>query len=112
MKLITRKETNAILGFGENDDFSYQEETGYPMFISQDLAFPTNYIEIYEVEEIPEEVIEKGYACYCYTEEDQFYWNPSIEIPDEGNIYGISNSLYNQILGDYRTRLATEVSER
>ena len=107
--LITDKETNAIISYGNPEDLSYQEETGYPMFVSQNVAFPTSYVNVIEVSEIPEEVLSKGYGNYCYTEEDQFYWNPKIEVPEEGNIYNMPNALYDQILDDYREKLLKEV---
>lgn len=95
--LIAHKKRNRIMEYGNSEDFTYQEETNYPMFISKNVAFATEDVNTFEVSEIPEEVLTNGIYNYCYTEEDLFYWDPNIEVPDEGNTYGIPNSVYREI---------------
>ena len=47
-------------------------ENGYPRLVQENVAFPTDMVNVYEVENIQEGVeVEK----YCYTPEKGFYKN-------------------------------------
>lgn len=104
MYIATIKEDNSnrLIMMGEALDYM---SNGYPRFIKEDIAFPDWMVDIYEVSEVPSEVIPEK---YCYTETDGFYINPNYIEPDATNTYGILDETYHQILDDYTMQLIEE----
>ena len=103
MYIAVAKEGNVVFDYGT--EVSYLEN-GYPVLngSGEPIAYPTTLFDLFEVESLPE-----GYyrTKYCYTVESQFQLNPVWNEPT--NVYGISDSIFNQILEDYRTTLYKEV---
>lgn len=107
MYLITVKEDNSnkILMMGEALDYM---SNGYPRLVNENVAFPDWMVNVHEVSEVPSEVIPEK---YCYTEADGFYINPNWIEPNPDNTYeGVSDEVFEQILSDYREKLAEEVA--
>lgn len=102
MFVITTKEENIVIAFGELIDYL---DNGYPMLVNENIAFPIDYVNVYEIEEFPEEIID---GKYCYTSEKGFYDNPNWIDPDPGNVYGINDIVYHQIIDDYTNMLIEE----
>lgn len=75
MYIITNKEDNRIFEIGEQLDYM---SNGYPRIIEKNIAFPTEMVNVHEVEEIPENVEREK---YCYTEEQGFYENENYVEP-------------------------------
>lgn len=73
--ILNRKEDNAMLCFGTS--LSYLDN-GYPFFVNENIAFPINEVNVYEVAELPQEVEAEK---WCYTEADGFYPNPNYREP-------------------------------
>lgn len=69
MYLITDKIDNKIIEYGEKLDYL---ENGYPRLINENVAFPTELVDVNQVDEIPDFVEREK---YCYTEEKGFYKN-------------------------------------
>ena len=105
MYLITRKEDNVCLNFGNELDYI---SNGYPRIVEKDIAFVKENVNVFEVTELPEDFKQ---GKHCYTEEKGFYVNPDYVEPDPTNTYGIPDELFNQIKSDYREQIAQEVSE-
>ena len=97
MFIITEKEHNIIIMMGKELD--YMEVNGYPRLVEEDVAFPTEMVNVHEVETVPEEV-EDG--KYCYTEAEGFYANPDWREP---NPYNVTEEVYNAIIDDYTATL-------
>lgn len=65
---ILTNHKNVIIAISETIDY---QSNGNPLVDNGSLAFAKNQVkEVYEVAEVPEEVIE---GKYCYTEEKGFY---------------------------------------
>ena len=96
MYIITEKNRKEILGMGKCLDYM---ENGYPRLIEENIAFPTEMVDIYEVETVPEEV---ELFKYCYDTEQGFYFNPDWREPTP------PEQLYT--LDEAATILAQEVS--
>lgn len=75
MYVITNKKDNRIFEIGS--ELEYQNN-GYPFLKDKRISFPDYAVNVYEVETVPEEIIEEK---YCYTEEKGFYKNPSYVEP-------------------------------
>lgn len=80
MYIITEKEENRIINFGKELDYL---ENGYPRLVEENISFPNEMVNIYELNEIPENIeVEK----YCYTEEKGFYknnkWKPYFSVEE------------------------------
>ena len=75
MVIITVKEDNRILNIGKELDYM---DNGYPRIVEKNIAFPTEMVNVYELEEIPENIEPEK---YCYTTEKGFYENESYEEP-------------------------------
>lgn len=97
MFIIAEKKEHRILNMGAR--LGYQEVNGYPWLLDENIAFPTEMVDVSEVETVPEEVTA---GLYCYTKEEGFYLNPNWEEP---NKYGIPNEIVNQIQEDTITKL-------
>ena len=93
MFLITSKKDNSVLNC--DTELEYMEN-GYPKLLNENIIFPVNFVNIFNIDKIPEEVI-TNLSKYCYTEENGFYENPNYEEP---NKYGINNELLQQIQDD------------
>ena len=102
MYLIIVKEDNRITAMGKTLDYM---SNGYPRLIDENVAFPTELVNVYEVSEVPSDVIPEK---YCYTEAEGFYINPNYVEPDPTNIYNIPDEAYHQILDDYTMQLIEE----
>ena len=85
-------------------------DNGYPVILTDEdkwMAYTAEY-GVHEVSEVPEEVIPEK---YCYTEAEGFYINPNWKEPNPDNTYeGVSDEVFEQILSDYREKLAEEVA--
>ena len=103
MFLITIKEDNSnrIRMMGKRLDYM---ANGYPRLIDENVAFPTEMVDVHEVESVPDEVIPEK---YCYTEADGFYLNPNYVEPDATNTYGIPDETYHTIINDITTEVAS-----
>ena len=102
MFLITIKEDNSnrIRMMGKRLDYM---ANGYPRLIDENVAFPTEMVDVHEVESVPDEVIPEK---YCYTEADGFYLNPNYVEPDPTNIYNIPDETYHAIINDLTSEVA------
>ena len=100
MYLITLKDDNRLMMMGEALDYM---SNGYPRLIDEDIAFPTDMVNVHEVSEVPLEVIPEK---YCYTESEGFYINPNWVEPDATNTYGIPDETYHAIINDLTTEVA------
>ena len=107
MYIITSKENNMILNFGNTLDYM---SNGYPRLTEEDIYFPTEFVNVHQNVEVSDEV-KANPSKYCYIESEGFYLNPDYVEPDPTNTYGISDELFNQIKSDYREKIAQEVSE-
>lgn len=106
MYIIVRKEDNTISGIGKFLDYL---DNGYPRLVEEDIAFVSEQVNVFEVDSIPAEVIP---AKYCYTEAEGFYINPNWKEPNPDNTYeGVSDEVFEQILSDYREKLAGEAAD-
>lgn len=89
MYIVTSRKDNRILLSGK--ELGYQKN-GYPVLVDKETSFPSDMVDIYEIDYIPEEV---DYERYCYNSDDGFYINPNwVEITNQ---YGISDEVYRQI---------------
>lgn len=52
---------------------------GYPLNVETRTAYPSDMVDVYEVETIPEGIVSEQ---YCYTPEEGFYPNPNYREPD------------------------------
>lgn len=52
---------------------------GYPFDPEKKTAYPSNLVDVHEVETIPEGIVPEQ---YCYTPEEGFYPNPNYREPD------------------------------
>lgn len=102
MYLITQKNTNIMIGYGEKLE---HWSNGYPVLADEKLAFVSDTVEIYEVTEVEKQVVP---LQYCYNPEMGFYLNPNWQEPTE-NPYGLTAEQVAEIEQDYRDRLAQEV---
>lgn len=75
MYVITGKQYNEI--FSMCKELKYWDN-GYPVNVDINTAYPTAMVNVYEVEPIPENVVE---AKYCYTPEKGFYENENWQPP-------------------------------
>ena len=101
MYLITIKDDNRLMMMGEALDYM---SNGYPRLVDENVAFPTEMVNVHEVSEVPSEVIPEK---YCYTVEQGFYLNPDYVEPDLTNIYGISDETYHAIINDITSEVAS-----
>ena len=76
MYLLTGSENKEIIAFGEELDYM---PNGYPRLVKENVAFVKEFVNVYEVPEIPENV-EPG--RYCYDEETGFYKNTDYREPE------------------------------
>ncbi len=101
MYIITSKNLKTIIGIGENVDYL---SNGYPRITEQNVAFPTEMVDVYEVSYMPEYVTENK---YCYTPDQGFYENPNWSEP---NKFGLTDEQLAELEQDYRNKLAMEVN--
>ena len=99
MYIITTKDDNRIMATDRRIKYL---PNGYPMLIDTNIAFASEIVNVYEVSEVPSEVIPEK---YCYTEADGFYINPNYVEPDPTNPYGLPDETVNQIIDDYTLSL-------
>lgn len=99
MYIICLKDNEMILAIG-NDAITLPN--GYPMLKDSNTSFPTEMVDVYEVESVPSEVTPEK---YCYTEAEGFYINPDYVEPDPTNTYGIPDETYHAIIDDYTAEL-------
>ena len=73
MYVLTRKEDDVVMHVSET--LNRQEVNNYYLINNNTLAIPPEFCkDVYEVEEVPEEVIGTP-EKYCYTTEQGFYKN-------------------------------------
>lgn len=96
MFIITVKESHEIMAMGAELDHM---SNGYPRLVNENIAFPPEMVDIYEVASVPAEVEP---AKYCYTPADGFTPNPDYREP---NPYGVPEEIYNAIIDDYTMEL-------
>lgn len=101
MYIITNSEDNIIIANGKHLDYMIN---GYPRLIDENVAFPTELVNVYVVSEVPSEVIPEK---YCYTEAEGFYINPDWIEPDPTNTYGIPDETYHAIINDLTSEVAS-----
>lgn len=107
MYIITN-ENNVIMFLGntrgktsDGRRYFYEDSNG------SRVAFAIEHNE-YVIESVPSEVIPEK---YCYTEAEGFYINPNWKEPNPDNTYeGVSDEVFEQILSDYREKLAGEAA--
>ena len=106
MYIISNKIDNEILGLGKTLDYL---DNGYPRLVEEDVAFVLDAVNVFEADSIPEGVEP---VKYCYTEAEGFYINPNWKEPNPDNTYeGVSDEVFEQILSDYREKLAGEAAD-
>lgn len=81
MFVITNVNSNEIFMMGDKLDYM---ENDYPRLVNENVAFPTEMVNVYEVNEVPSNVVA---VKYCYTSEDGFYKNPHYVEPVDRIIY-------------------------
>lgn len=99
MIIIVNKTDHVFMAFGKKLDYM---SNGYPRLIDENVAFPTEMVDIYENVTIPEGVEPNK---YCYTPADGFTVNSNYVEP---NKYGLPNELLNTIQADYTAELISE----
>ena len=98
MYIITSKNLKSIIGIGAKLDYM---SNGYPRLVNENVAFPTEMIDVYEVSYMPEYVEENK---YCYTPDQGFFENPNWKEP---NKWGIPDDIVQEI----KNEAITEVQE-
>lgn len=99
MFIITNKEKSIVVDTG--NEVTYWDN-GYPVIVEKNVAFVKEDVNVFEVNELPEDF---NQGKYCYTAEKGFYVNPDYVEPDSTNIYGVSDNVYHQIIDDYNMEL-------
>lgn len=99
MFIITNKEKSIVVDTG--NEVTYWDN-GYPVIVEKDVAFVKEDVNVFEVNELPEDFKQ---GKYCYAEEKGFYVNPDYVEPDSTNTYGVSDNVYHQIIDDYSMEL-------
>lgn len=99
MIVITAKETDVFIAQGEHLDYM---DNGYPRLVDENVAFPTEMVNVFEGVTIPSGVEPNK---YCYTESEGFTENPNYVEP---NKYNIANELLETIQADYTEELIDE----
>lgn len=99
MFIITNKKKSIVVDTG--NEVTYWDN-GYPVIVEKDVAFVKEDVNVFEVNELPEDFKQ---GKYCYTEEKGFYVNPDYVEPDSTNTYGVSDNVYHQIIDDYSMEL-------
>lgn len=102
MFLITEKNENIIIMIGEKLDYM---ENGYPRMVQENVAFPDDAVNVYEVMEVPVGVIAEK---YCYTPLDGFFINSKWSEPN--NTYGLPSELYDTIRDEAVAQIEREVA--
>ena len=74
--VIAVKSDNRILAMGAKLDYM---DNGYPRLVEENVAFPTELVNVYGLVEVPEEVVPEK---YCY-DGNEFTLNPNYEEPEE-----------------------------
>ena len=78
-------------------------DNGYPVILTDEDKWMA-YTAEYGVHEVS--------VKYCYTEAEGFYINPNWKEPNPDNTYeGVSDEVFEQILSDYREKLAGEAAD-
>ena len=97
MFIITEKLQNIILMFGEQLDYL---SNGYPRLIDKNIAFPTESVNVFEVDNIADNICPHK---YCYTTEKGFFENLNYVSPEEAmkksSLYQMG---YNQAIIDFQ----------
>lgn len=106
MFIITDKENakDVVIFWGKQ--LKYQSN-GYPVLVEENVAFPTEIVNVYEVDSIPEDLEADK---YLYTQERGFELNPYWSESDPENIYGIPDELYHQIKDATVNQIQQEVN--
>ena len=99
MIIVINKTNTVFIAFGEKLDHM---SNGYPRLVNENVAFPTEMVDIYEGVTIPEGAEPNK---YCYTPTDGFTVNPNYVEP---NKYGLPDDLLNTIQADYTEELIAE----
>ena len=86
MYIITDKNTNGIMGFG--NVISYRND-GYPVLEDKRITFVKNQVDVYEVDAFESPVDETNVTVYCYTPTDGFYKNLDCMTPEEKLIQSV-----------------------
>lgn len=102
MYVITEKRDNVILGIGNTIDYM---ENDYPRLVNENVAFPTELVNVSQVDSVPEEIVG---GRYCYTAEKGFYPNASWKEP---NKFGLSDEQIAELEQDTIDKLVQEVSK-
>ena len=100
MFIITNNKEKSIVVDTGNEVTHW--DNGYPVIVEKDVAFVKEDVDVFEVNELPEDFKQ---GKYCYTEEKGFYVNPDYVEPDPTNTYGVSDNVYHQIIDDYSMEL-------
>lgn len=86
MYIVTSKDNNRCVYSGERLGYS---NNGFPILLDENVAFPTDRFDVFEVEEIPAEV---EMVKYCYTPEQGFYVNPDWKEPATEELYTLDEA--------------------
>lgn len=98
MYLITIKRNKIIQAMGKQLGYM---SNGYPRLIEENIAFPSDLVNVHEVEAVPGQ-FEPG--RYCYTPEQGFYMNPDWQEPNKWN-------LPNEVIEEIKNEAIAEVQE-
>lgn len=104
MFIITNKEKSIVVDTG--NEVTYWDN-GYPVIVEKDVAFVKEDVNVFEVNELPEDFKQGN---YCYTEEKGFYVNPDYVEPDSTNTYGIPDEVLAKIRQDTLDSIVSEVN--
>ena len=96
MIIVINKIDNVFIAFGEKLNYM---NNGYPRLVNENVAFPTEMVNVFEEVTIPSGVEPNK---YCYTESEGFTENPNYVEP---NKYNIANELLETIQADYTESL-------
>ena len=99
MIIIVNKTDHVFMAFGKKLDYM---SNGYPRLVDENIAFPTEMVNVFEGVTIPSGVETNK---YCYTESEGFTENPNYVEP---NKYNIANELLETIQADYTEELIDE----
>lgn len=97
MYIITDRNSNKMCAYGEAIGTL---DNGYPLLINENVAFPTEMVNVYEVAELPQEVEAEK---WCYTEADGFYPNPNWHEPSAYDL--APTEVVNAIIDEYTNEL-------
>lgn len=104
MKIAVDRSSNVVVFIGQLQE---TWPNGYPVLqdsVGNSVAFPPEFIEIMDVDVVPEDVIP---IKYCYSTNKQFYLNEEYV---EANKYGVSSDIISEIKDEAISEVQQEVT--